>query len=707
MARVSDQRLARAVCIALTGLSAVAASAADTSAAPTEVDTVIVNATRIGTSLEEVATSGALGSKKLLDTPFSITVISDEEINRRQANSVAQIFINDPSILSASPSATTAWWGAQIRGLDVMNYYIDGVPFLLSYGGEFPLEPIESVEALKGLTGFMYGFGTPGGAISYTTKKPTEEPLAMMALEYRNDSVFSGQLDAGGRVGDSQAFGYRVNVAGEYGEAYSGADLNRTLVSLAVDYRITSDLEWFANGLYETSKLEHEPLYFYWDMYEDARLPRPTYDYENVRIDNSFYEYDTLMGSTGLRWRINDEWKANLTLGYNEKEHHSNKMFAYVLNEAGDYEGYAYNFAGLLKNYFSRVLVQGEATTGAIRHELVFGIDYQRNTTRWGNDWHWSNDFNGNIYQPQDFVVTRDIDFSLAPLSDDERQTALFASDTLHIGDHWQAMLGGRYTEYEQVDHDHDPTFDSGYDTSEFSPTVALIFKPADYVAIYGSYVEALESGSRVGTDGEPPYMNAGELLPATISKQYELGAKYEHDRLRFTAAAFHVERAAQIDVYRDGDRYLTQDGMTLYDGIEAIGNVNVTHDLTMGLGATFIDPRIDRVSEENAALEGNRPAGAPKRQFVANADYRFPRISGLSVFGTVRYLGDFYYEEANNVLIPDRTIVSTGFEYQAQWGGRRAVITGSINNLLDEKYWDRNTLGEGINGALGVRVYW
>ena len=38
---------------------------------------------------------------------------------------------------------------------------------------------------------------------------------------------------------------------------------------------------------------------------------------------------------------------------------------------------------------------------------------------------------------------------------------------------------------------------------------------------------------------------------------------------------------------------------------------------------------------------------------------------------------------------------------------GSITVITGSINNLLDEKYWDRNTLGEGVNGALGVRVYW
>lgn len=708
MVRIFDQRVTPSICIAFASILSLTTASADTQPSDegesSELDTVIVNARRIGTSLEEVGDGGALGSRKLLDTPFSITVVNTEEIDRRQANSVAQIFINDPSIVSASPSGTTAWWGAMIRGLGVRNYYIDGVPLMMSYGGEFALEPVERVEALKGLTGFMYGFGTPGGVISYTTKKPTEETTAMTTVEYRNDSLLSGHLDTGGRVGDSHAFGYRVNVAGEFGEAYSAADVDRKLASIALDYRISSDLQWFANGLYEDSKLEHEPLYFYWDIYPGGRLPRPTYDYENVIVGNSYYKARTLMGSTGLNWRISDSWKSSVTVGYNEKEHLSNKMFGYLLNEAGDYAGDAYNFAGLLKNYFSQALLQGNVTTGAIAHELVFGTGYQRTTGQWGNDWYWSNDFDGNIYERQTFVVTRDIDFSLAPLSDDERQKSVFASDTLHIGDHWQAMVGARYTDYERVDHDQDPAVDSGYDTDEISPTLALIFKPMPYVSIYGSYVEALEAGTRV----DVPYANAGDILGATVSKQYELGAKYERARLSFSTAAFRIERVAQIDQFRDdGLRYLTQDGSTLYDGIEAVSSFNVTPNLTMGLGAIHLDARIDKVSEENASLRGNRPAGASEWQVVANTDYRIPQIVGLSVFANVRYFGDAYYEDPNVVLLPDRTLVNTGFQYQGQLGGRRAVITGSINNLFNKKYWDLNTLGEGTNGALSLQVYW
>jgi outer membrane receptor for ferric coprogen and ferric-rhodotorulic acid len=75
-------------------------------------------------------------------------------------------------VYTPTSSSTTDWWGTQIRGLPVRNSYVDGVPMLLHWGGDFPTEVIESVTALKGLTGFMYGFGEPGGALSYKLKRP-------------------------------------------------------------------------------------------------------------------------------------------------------------------------------------------------------------------------------------------------------------------------------------------------------------------------------------------------------------------------------------------------------------------------------------------------------------------------------------------------------------------------------------------------------
>lgn len=672
-----------------------------------QLDTIHVEGQRVGLNLDQDASVGVLGNKRLLDTPFSVTVVDEEDINKRGATTLGQVFINDPSVFAAEPSATTNWWGTQIRGIGVLNHYVDGVPMLMEWGGEFPLEAVESVQALKGLGGFMYGFGSPGGIISYRLKRPTDTPLLATTLGYRNDGAYALRVDASERVDGPDSLGLRVNAATEQGDAYNGAGIDRTLLSLALDRPIGDALRWHAEVVSEDSNLKHEPLYFYWDRYEGTRLPKPPYDYENVIVRNGYYKSRTLHATTGLEWRLGDAWRIDLTVGSSRREHYSNKMFADLLNEAGDYAGNVYNFAGDLRNSVGQLLVTGEATTGALRHELVFGASYQRKWERWGTDWYWSNDFNGNLYRRLDFLSTHVPDFGFGPVDYDERQKSLFVSDTMHFGDHWQAVLGVRHVDYEQKDLDGDPQSDSRYTTSSLTPTLALVYKPVDNLSLYASYVESLEAAGRVAMDAEPPYVNAGEALDPTTSKQYEIGAKYQAGRFGFTAAAFRVERAAQVDQWRGEERYRVQDGLTLYRGLEAIGSFGLTHDLDLGLGFLWLDASLEDLSPENAALQGNRPAGSSRRQIVANFEYRPPSVSGLSLHGNVRHSGDQYYEDANRVLIPGRTLASVGLQYRTQIGGRMATVTANVNNLFNRRYWNLDTLGEARNGSLALRIDW
>ena len=99
------------------------------------VEEIIVTNTRSGGILNVAIDGGALGQKSILDTPFSMTVVDSEDIAKRQATTVAQIFMNDPSVFSFATAGTTNWWGTQIRGLGVRNYYVDGVPIQLNWGG--------------------------------------------------------------------------------------------------------------------------------------------------------------------------------------------------------------------------------------------------------------------------------------------------------------------------------------------------------------------------------------------------------------------------------------------------------------------------------------------------------------------------------------------------------------------------------------------
>lgn len=672
---------------------------------------IIVNGLRVDEGQNRVTGNGASGAKTLLDTPYSITVVDREDISMRQATSIGQIFVNDPAVFSYSPAGTTDWWGTQIRGLGVRNYYIDDVPLMLYWGGTYPLESVETVEALKGLSGFMYGFGAPGGTISYRTKRPTAERLLTTELGWRATGDVFAHVDAGGPLTQDGRLGYRINVAGEKGRLYNEAKNNRWLASAALEYALTPDIKWYGTAAYEESKLEAEPFQVYWYAYEDAKLPKPTTDYDKLNIDNSFYRVHTLSAATGLDWGFADGWNARLTYGYASKKHWSNKMFATVLNQAGDYTGNAYNFAWRDRSHFARAMVQGEVGTGPIRHAIVAGASIIATESYRSNEFYWSEDFTGNLYQDQPFRVTRAFDWSMDPVPDKQRQYALFLSDTIHIGDHVQAVVGGRQTWYRLLALPGDP--DSGYRTSTLSPTFALIAKPAPWASLYGSYVESLEPGSQVG--GE--YANAGEMLKATVSKQFEVGAKVEHGGVSFTAAAFRIERVNTAERWKAGvsQPYLRQDGQTLYKGVELIGSWRMAKQLKLGAGVIRLDPELRKLSpmvDEDgtilpSSLVGNIPAEAAKWQVTGNVEYAVSGVPGLSLHANARYFGKAPTGDENILYIPSRTIANAGFQYETLIGGQKVAFTGNVNNLFNKKYWGLGNIGEGMNGALSVRIYW
>lgn len=672
---------------------------------------ITVHATPQGSPLgylERTEAVGALGNKPILDTPFSISVVDSEDITARGAKSIGQIFFNDPAVYTPASSSTTDWWGTQIRGLGVRNNYIDDIPILLYWGGDFPTEAVESVTALKGLAGFMYGFGEPGGALSYQLKRPTPTNETVVNAGYRNPALFNLHLDTNYRIADD--LGLRVNLATEQGEAYNAAEINRTVASVALDKNFGASVKWFTTVVYEESRIKNEPFQFYFDGYDavgsGGKLPDVTYDYDDINVDNTSYDTKTLIASTGVQWRIDDSWNLKYQLGYSRKEHLSNKSFVYLLDQAGNYDGYMYNFSGQLDNLFTQLMLQGTVATGSVRHELVGGLGWQNSKDRWGQDFDFRQAFSGNIHQEQTFRADDMPDMPFEPATSETQQLYAFLSDTIHFNQHWQAIVGVRYTEYDLKDIDDDPSEDTSYSTSKASPTLALIYKPDAQTSLYGSYVEALEPGVRVS----PSYANVGEVLGATVSKQYEIGAKHDSGSIDYTAALFRIQRANQMDSLRNGLRYLTQDGMNVYDGVELSGSYQATKNLNVGLGAVYLDGRMEDVSPNNASLEGNTPANTSDWQAVANFQYRVPSIVGLKFQGGLRYYGATFINDDNTLKAPDRTVVNAGFSYDFTLQNTSMTVYGNVYNLFNQKYWatggwSAGNVGEARNFALSLQA--
>ncbi|MGI4985227.1 MAG: TonB-dependent receptor plug domain-containing protein, partial [Janthinobacterium lividum] len=155
--------------------------------------------------LSRTVSAGALGARSQLDTPFSMSVVTRQDIEDAQPAKLGDLFAADASV-SDNSDANSAWASyITIRGMPIdwqNGFKIDGQPFI-SYGISLPYEQLERVDLLKGLGGFMYGFASPGGIVNYVTKKPPTDvtPVRSVDLGYRNDGVWSEHADLGGRFG--------------------------------------------------------------------------------------------------------------------------------------------------------------------------------------------------------------------------------------------------------------------------------------------------------------------------------------------------------------------------------------------------------------------------------------------------------------------------------------------------------------------------
>lgn len=650
----------------------------------TELDAVKVTAERTH------ADTGALGDRALRDTPFAITAVGREQIEQRQVVSLGEAFALDPSV-TTQVSAYASGWSSPIRnrGIDLNfdSYRVNGLQ-VSSWGTEWPLEVMEQVELLKGPAGFLYGFGAPGGLVNYVTRKPTDSPTFSAQLGWREQGIISGGIDAGGRFGNEQMFGYRFNAYREKGETFNGGHVDRRVGALSLDARLSDALTWTFDGVFQARDLSGEaPQYYFRGL---TSVPRPIAGDVDNGVPGTYYDTRSSLLSTALNWQINSAWKASLSYGVTTSWNDVNKIFAYIDSPNGDYDVNVYELGGKSEWKLAQAQVQGSFRTGRLAHQLVAGLSHQTGLG-WDRPYEWNLIGRANLYQPSplrhDAVGSR-----VMSRGDETVQKAVFASDTVDLGGGWSLLAGWRYNDYETK---------GRYHTYPVTPTYALMFKPREDVTLYASYIESLEAGSRVGTG----YINAGDVLDPTLSKQYEIGAKVEASRWNANVAAFRLERGATIDALTPAGKRLVQDGITLYEGVEASADLHLTDTLTVGGGVTWLDPTYDRLSPDSASQEGNRTAGAARWNGVLHATYQLPWLDGLETYAVARYYGDVWYDADNTLKLPDYTLVNAGVGYRLLASGHPVVLRASVENLANRRYW--SNAGIGLPRTFAVSVRW
>lgn len=663
-------------------------SSENTTVLPTMTVSTTADSLKQGTAEEGYRVSNVSGvglwdERSLRDTPYSMSVVTSDLIENVNAQNMGQIFKMNPLTQEPIIQNFTSVPQVTIRGFPSFNPIYDGIPMASANGSAVSVIEIDRVEILSGTSGFLYGGGRVGGAVNYVTKSPTSVPLRTLTFGNYGGTQFYGHADIGGKFDDRGRFGYRVNLLYQGGDTAIGEPVEQKVANVALDWRITdtlyADVKYTYND-YRKNATQPEFLLMERTSIDTSKRYSPKWASNDLESHKAY---------TSLRWDPSKHITLRSAFFYQDMRMRVNQI-SFI--DQGD-RTFTQRFSNIAnekhENYGGYVYLDTRFSTFTIDHKLTLGYSSTFYEYFMRSDGFTYQDGTNNltlnelksIPEPGWGAIGNE---PMLPVWAN-RYNNILIGDDITFNDQWSAMIGLNYaTTIEKASGIYG---DSNYEKSALTPTVSLLYKPVEDLTTYVSYMEALQPGTIVGNT----YTNRGEVLPPLISKQYEVGAKYDiAPSLLLSSALFRIEKPNQFSNLAIPIPTYVQDGLQVHNGVELVLTGKVTDNLTIIGGGTLMDISVEKAN--NPDLEGKKPTNVASRMGKIYAEYALPWITGLSLTGGIYYTGEKYADEANTDKIPSYTLYDIGARYATRLLDKSLVVRLNVINLTGKDYWQNAT---------------
>jgi iron complex outermembrane recepter protein len=646
----------------------------------------------------DILDMGILGAREVLDTPFSVHRYERDLFDAQQARTINDILKNN---LAAENFAMGGNFDhVAIRGLPLdtrASFRRDGLPF--PGLGDHPLEAVEHVDVLHGVSAMLYGFNRPGGVVNYVSKRPPVTPQHKVNMQARQYGGYYAHVDSGAPLG--RQGGQRWNLAAEKnGDFGRNGDGQRWMGSTAFTWQASPALrlEWDADFQHKSRAAQAQlPLL------NDGSLPTPPDPRTLLGQPWARYVTDALNGQARLGYDFNDNWRVHVQGAYSGNVRDA--VFPNIYEIAPDGEVLDADI-WYAPDQRSRILssqssVQFFFEQGRLTHELVAGFaTYHFKARNLG--YLWPPLLLGNIYHPL-YLDPPEIPDLPAKRSEKNRQLDWFFADSVTLGEHWQFLGGWRHVDYANVVYSPTGVASNNYRKSAFTHSLAALFQPRSTLSFYLSYAQGLEAGGLAPVARN--IVNAGEVMPPLRTKQYEGGVKTRvRGRLLLSAALFQIDRPLQ---FIDGSGRYVQDGQQQHRGLELSAHGQVNARLSVVAGARWLDAGV----RDNLHEDGERyPYAVAQKQANVFAEYRLPGVEKLFVNAGGYYRGKRFFDADNQVSVPGYMRWDAGLRYTSQWRAYPLTWRVQVNNVFNRFYWvsaawDGLTMGDARTVKLALEI--
>ncbi len=654
--------------------------------------TIIVTGQRLPPD-KQVATKGqlgVLGDLSTFDTPFAQSSYTAKLIQDQMARSISDIAANDPAVRPAG-SRYAESESLTIRGFSVYagNVLFDGLPGLAD-DRQPSLDGIERVDIFKGPSALLNnGAQDVGGTINFVPKRAADAPLTELTLGYDSDLEGEAHLDLGRRFGADRRFGVRVGLGGRYGDTpLDGMKERAGIGTLAVDYkgdrlRVLLD-----------ANLQDRRLLGYLSGFGVAAVnqngvafaipgaPDPS---NNIFAGANYYRKWTGVVLGQVEDDVADWLTVFAAVGYRRStERYLGAYYPTILDRAGDTSVFNIPYIRRGETESGRFGLRARFVTGPIGHSVTLSGETYRDRSHGGVAFYDA--LATNIYRPVR-LGSQVVDYPFPPdgYVSTSRATSAVLADVMTAFDGRVTLIAGarRQTLFAGS---RDPTGSSSpsrYEKTKVTPSVALAVKPVARLTIYGNYIQTLQQAP------SPPAgtVNAAQIFPPAVAKQYEVGAKYDFGRGGLTVAAFDIRQPVGIVTARpDNTLVFSLGGQQRNRGIELGLFGEVLPGLRLIGGASFIDAKLTRT--QDGVNDGNTAVGVPDTQVNIGAEWDVRGLAGLTLTGRVIYTSREYFDAENSRTIPAWTRFDVGARYAFRVADRAVTARISVENVANKNYW-------------------
>lgn len=639
------------------------------------LEEIVVTADRRKSFGADFVQAGAFRDARLMDTAMTVSVLTKELLESQQARSIMDATKNTAGV-TASQINTVIYSNLTIRGIpvgNVTNYRLNGVLPLVNFI-DMPLENKHRIEVLKGASGLFYGFAAPSGVVNLVTERPTEDWFEI-SVNANDHGGYGGSVDLAKRWENS---GLRLNFGVselDVGlESFSG---DKEFVSVAYDlqfndkFSIELDLEYI-------DKSVSEPTEFYLLTADGGLVIPPLQDLKiNMGADWFQAEGEELNAVIKAKYEISDSWEVSLGVGRSEWEgtRRYSSFFSYDIATGDGTVGISTFPDREVDNTIYRLDVAGAFNTGAIEHQVVFGVsDYKSeqvipDRVRQGS---YAQNFRNTVNIPKQPTPARTV------LNRTEsKDFGYYVTDRIKLNEKLQVTLGYRWTDYS-----NESQLAPKYEDEPGVASASVLYKLSDNISLYASFLEGLEEGGTAPGIAD----NAGEVLSAAVSEQVEAGVKYQTDSgLNLTLAYFDIERES---AYISPETNLfKQDGLANFKGAEFSATGELSEQLSIAASATYIDAIQD--SAGSPSVVGKRIENTPQRTGSLFLEYRLAQLPSLALSAGAFYVGKRAVNPSNDAFVSSYTLYDLGASYQVNvFDGKTLTLRANAHNVTNKRYW-------------------